>query len=70
MLDPCPWGQRTYYANCPREGGQSGWLDDTLGQGPGAPAFYGITAQWTFGGRWDPERRIRELWDVLAYSIY
>ena len=70
VLDPCPWGQRTYYANCTREGGQSGWLDDNLDKAPGAPAFYGITAQWTFGGRWDPERRIRELWDVLAYSIY
>lgn len=70
VLDPCPWGQRTYYANCTREGGQSGWLDDNLDKAPGSPAFYGITAQWTFGGRWDPERRIRELWDVLAYSIY
>ena len=48
-------------------GGHSGWLDNNLQQAESAPAFYGITAQWTFGGKWDPERRIRDLWNVLAY---
>lgn len=67
VLDPCPWGQRTYYSNCTREGGHSGWLDDNLDKAEGAPAFYGITAKWTFGGKWDPEKRIRDLWNVLAY---
>ena len=27
--------------------------------------YYYMT--WTFGGKWDPERRIRDLWNVLAY---
>ena len=67
VLDPCPWGQRTYYYNCTREGGHSGWLDNNLDKAEGAPAFYGITAKWTFGGKWDAEKRIRDLWDVLAY---
>ena len=67
VLDPCPWGQRTYYYNCTREGGHSGWLDNNLDKAEGTPAFYGITAKWTFGGKWDAEKRIRDLWDVLAY---
>ena len=60
-------GQRVYYYGCRRQGGHSGWLDNNLQQAESAPAFYGITAQWTFGGKWDPERRIRDLWNVLAY---
>ncbi len=30
VLDPCPWGLRTYYYGCTREGGHSGWLNDNL----------------------------------------
>ncbi len=67
VLDPCPWGQRTYYHGCSREGGHAGWLADNLGNAPGSPAPHAITARWTFEGKWDPERRIRELWPVLAY---
>ncbi len=66
VLDPCPWGQRTYYYGCSRDGGDSGWLRDNLHEAENAPAFHGVTALWTFDGKWDPERRIRELWDVLA----
>jgi len=67
VLDPCIWGQRTYYYACIREGGQSGWLNNNLQEAENAPVFYDITAQWTFDGKWDPEQRIRELWNVLAY---
>lgn len=66
-VDPCPWGHRTYYYGCVREGGHSGWLDNNLDQAPGSPAHVGINAKWTFDGRWDPESRIRLLWNVLAY---
>ncbi len=66
-LDPCPWGQRTYYYGNRREGGHSGWLNDNLKTAPGSPEFHGITAQWTFNGKWDPEQHIRDLWYVLAY---
>lgn len=24
VLDPCPWGRRTYYYGCSREGGRRG----------------------------------------------
>lgn len=67
VLDPCPWGQRTYYFGCYREGGHGVWLDDNLHKAPGAPEFHAINAKWTFDGKWDPESRIRDLWDVLAY---
>lgn len=67
VLDPCPWGQRTYYYSCYREGGHSGWLTNNLHEAENAPEFHGITARWTFAGKWDPEQRIRDLWHVLAY---
>ena len=67
VLDPCPWGQRVYYYGCRRQGGHSGWLNDNLQTAPGSPEFHGITAQWTFDGRWNPEQHIRDLWNVLAY---
>ena len=50
-----------------REGGHSGWLNDNLKEAENAPEFYGVTAKWTFNGKWDPEQRIRDLWNVLAY---
>lgn len=67
VLDPCPWGQRTYYYGCKREGGNSGWLNNNLEKAPGNPAFHEITARWTFDNKWDPEKRLRDLWNVLAY---
>ncbi|WP_239063712.1 pectate lyase [Bacteroides sp. 51] len=67
VLDPCPWGQRTYYYDCSREGGHSGWLNNNLQEAENAPEFHGITARWTFNGKWDPEQRVRDLWYVLAY---
>lgn len=70
VLDPCPWGQRVYYYGCTRSGGQGDWLKNNLQEADGAPNFYGITAQWTFDRKWDPEKRVRDLWSVLAYSIY
>lgn len=70
VLDPCPWGQRTYYYGCIREGGNTGWLKNNLHESESAPEFYAITARWTFDNKWDPEQRIRDLWNVLAYSTF
>lgn len=66
-LDPCPLGQRVYYYGNKREGGHSGWLANNLSTAPGSPAYHTTTALWTFGGKWDPEQHIRDLWYVLAY---
>ena len=65
--DPNAWGLRAYYHNCYREGGDSGWLHNNLDQIEGAPEPHQVTARWTFREQWDPEARIRELWNVLAY---
>src|SRR5262249_37890148 len=48
-------GERTYFWNCHRSGGDYAWHQDNLNQAPGPPAAEHITAAWTFGGQWDPE---------------
>lgn len=67
VLDPCPWGPRIYYLNCTRDGGDSGWLADNFKDSDDAPEYHEIKADWTFNHHWDPESRIRSLWDALHY---
>lgn len=67
VLDPCPWGKRVWYLDCSREGGDSGWLNDNIEEEGEGLKYYSVLPSWTFGGQWDPEARIRELQDVLAY---
>ena len=45
VLDPCPWGLRTYYLNCTREGGHSGWLKNNLKEAGPTLEYYSITAR-------------------------
>lgn len=66
-IDPCPWGHRVYYVNCKRDGGNSGWLDNKASDDESAPTYYSTNASWTFGDRWDPEQRLRDLWNVVQY---
>jgi pectinesterase len=49
------WGERTYFWNCHRSGGDYAWHQDNLKQAAGTPAAEHITAAWTFGGKWDPD---------------
>ncbi|GAB2465751.1 hypothetical protein GCM10011375_33940 [Hymenobacter qilianensis] len=51
------WGRRVYYANCHREGGDYAWHKDNLNTAENAPQVRAITANWTFGGRWNPDRK-------------
>ena len=67
VLDPCPWGLRTYFYNGTRAGGHGPWMNDNLDKAEGAPEFHAITALWTFDGKWDPEKTVRELWPVIGY---
>ena len=53
------FGDRTYFANSHREGGDYAWQRDNLASAPGAPLRAQITAAWTFAGTWDPERTDR-----------
>lgn len=50
------WGERAYFFNSHRDGGDYAWLADNLAKAPGAPTPAQITAKWTFAGTWDPER--------------
>jgi pectinesterase len=50
------WGERSYFYDCHREGGDYGWLTNNLSAAPGVPTPAQITAAWTFAGKWDPER--------------
>ncbi|HET8774256.1 MAG TPA: pectinesterase family protein, partial [Thermoanaerobaculia bacterium] len=52
--DPRRWGERYYYASAHRDGGTFAWLADNLDAAEGSPRDEEITAEWTFGGRWDP----------------
>jgi unsaturated rhamnogalacturonyl hydrolase len=53
------WGERYYYANVHRSvqsnGGDFAWFADNLHTAAGSPRDEDITAEWTFGGRWNPE---------------
>jgi pectinesterase len=50
------WGERSFFYNCHREGGDYSWLTNNLSTAPGAPRPEQINAAWTFGGTWDPEK--------------
>ncbi len=67
VLDPCPWGKRVYMYNIKREGGNFEWMKNNLEEAKGSPKPEEINARWTFGGKWDPEAKIKALWNVLAY---
>lgn len=49
------WGDRHYYYNCHRLGGDYDWFKDNLASAEGSPIQDQINAKWTFGGQWDPE---------------
>ncbi len=50
------WGERAYFFNCHRDGGDFDWFKDNLDQAPGAPKADQIMAAWTFADKWNPER--------------
>lgn len=49
------WGERAWFHNCHRDGGDYPWHADNLKSAPGSPSSAQITPLWTFAGRWDPE---------------
>ncbi len=50
------WGERAYFYNCHRDGGDYAWLANNLSTAVGALTPSQINAAWTFAGTWDPER--------------
>ncbi len=49
------WGERAYFWNCHREGGDYEWFTNNLVSAAGSPRPEEITAAWTFAGKWNPE---------------
>ena len=50
------WGERAYFHNCHRDGGDYAWHADNLSSASDAPAPDQVTAAWTFAGKWDPKK--------------
>lgn len=46
------WGNRVFYANSHREGGDYAWHKDNLASAPGSPKATDINAKWVFKGNW------------------
>lgn len=51
------WGERNYFYDCHRNGGDYAWFADNLSSAPGSPKPEQITASWTFAGKWNPENK-------------
>jgi pectinesterase len=52
------WGERSYFSNTHRDGGDYAWMKENLESAVGSPKPEQVTAAWTFGGKWDPENRM------------
>ncbi len=63
---PWQWGDRHYFYDCHRLGGDFPWFADNLQQSEAGARAGDITSGWTFDGRWDPERAMPSL---LPYAI-
>jgi len=50
------WGERSYFWNCHREGGDFAWYSNNLSSATGSPRLEQVDAAWTFAGTWNPER--------------
>ncbi len=46
------WGDRIYYYNCHRDGGDYKWFENNLDKATGSPVAANIDAAWVFGDRW------------------
>jgi pectinesterase len=56
------WGEnRYYYLNCHGDSVDYPWYADNLYKAPGSPKSEQVTATWTFNGKWDPYKSLREL---------
>jgi pectinesterase len=62
------WGERFYYFNCHRDGGDYAWHADNLASAPHAPRPEQVTAKWTFAGTWDPENTAGPVVRSLAWD--
>jgi pectinesterase len=52
---PNLFGDRYYFYNCHRQGGDYAWFADNLPTAKSSPTPEKITAAWTFANQWNPE---------------
>ncbi len=52
------WGDRHYYLNCHRDGGDYTWFKDNLETAENSPVRATITSQWSFDNQWNPEQTL------------
>lgn len=64
---PWKWGERHYYFNCQREGGDYKWFADNLQSAKGSPKPEEVTALWTFAGKWNPEESMRSVLPFVSF---
>ncbi|HEY4327004.1 MAG TPA: pectinesterase family protein [Mucilaginibacter sp.] len=48
------WGERVYFYNSHRQGGDFAWLRNNLAAAPGSPMPQSIDAMWAMDNQWDP----------------
>ncbi len=60
------WGDRHYFYDCHRDGGDYAWFADNLESAEGSPTPQDITPRWTFDGMWDPEENMHS---VLPFAF-
>lgn len=56
--DKLVYGERVYYHNCSRGGGDYDWHADNLETAENSPSAEAIDAKWTFNNEWDPVSEI------------
>ncbi len=66
---PWKWGERHYYYNNHREGGDYDWFADNLSAAKNEPHPDSVTARWAFGGRWDPERTMPAVLPFVSHPV-
>lgn len=64
---PFNWGERDYYYNCHRSGGDFKWFGNNLSAASGSPKPSEVTASWTFDGKWNPESK-KDI-NIIKYEI-
>ncbi|MDP4172566.1 MAG: pectinesterase family protein [Bacteroidota bacterium] len=63
------WGKHYYYHNCHRSGGNYDWFMNNLDKAPNKNLQpEEITAAWTFGHRWDPDKTILSFYQNIIQS--
>ncbi len=64
---PYFYGDRYFYYDCHRTGGDYPWHADNMAEWPDLLKPDEVTAKWTFDGRWDPESNSAP--SVIRYEI-